>query len=233
MTGGLSLGTQEGDSVGDANIFTAFEGPWCASITAENVLKKGLSGGSTGFVEATAQTPEGGLVFYEGEDFWFTFGPTAHLRLVFDDTLKQDWAPAGLPCAIPASGISLSPPTQTHPTGTSATVTAKVVDDEGKGIEGVEVTFAVTSGPNKGTEGTATTDASGEASFTYLGGPSPGTDEVVASFIDSLKNKHTSNTVTVDWEDSKITGRAESVRHRGRRSQRHRGNLQRPGHLRR
>src|SRR5207247_2103192 len=36
LTGGLSLGTQEGDSVGDANIFTAFEGPWCASITAEN-----------------------------------------------------------------------------------------------------------------------------------------------------------------------------------------------------
>jgi hypothetical protein len=208
LTSGLTEGPQEGDAVGDANVFTAFEGPWCASIDAENALKEPPGGG---FVEATAQTPAGGLAIYEGEDFWFTLGPTAHLRLVFDDMLEQDWGPAGLPCTIPASGISLSPPTQTHTTGSSATVTAKVVDDEGNGVEGISVNFEVTSGPNAGTSATASTDSSGEASFSYTGGSSPGTDTVVASFIDSLKAKHTSNSVQVSWEDAKITATGEDL----------------------
>jgi hypothetical protein len=194
LTSGLTVGPQEGDAVGDANVFESFSGAWCASVTAENTFK------AKGFVEATAQTPSGGLVIYEGEDFWFTLEPTPHLRLVFDDALKQDWAPAGLPCSIPASGITLNPPSQTHTAGTTATVTAKVVDNEGKSVEGVEVEFEVESGPTKGTTGKATTDASGEASFSYTGGPSTGTDKVLAGFVDSLKNKHTSNSVEVIWE---------------------------------
>jgi Bacterial Ig-like domain (group 1) len=205
LTSGLAVGPQEGDAVNDANIFESFSGAWCASITAENRLN------AKGFVEATAQTPKGGLVIYEGEDNWFTFGPTAHLRLVFDDMLKQNWAPAGLPCTIPASGITLSPSSQTHTTGTTATVTAKVVDIEGKPVEGVEVEFEVESGPNKGTTGKGTTNASGEATFSYTGGPSTGTDEVVASFVDSLKNKHTSNTVEVIWEDATITATGQNL----------------------
>ena len=152
----------------------------------ENVEK------TKGFVEATAQTPSGGLIAYEGEDFWFTFGPTEHLRLVFDDMLEQSWAPAGLPCTIPASGITLEPPSQTHPAGTTATVTAKVTDIEGKPVAGEEVSFEVTSGPNAGRTGSATTDASGEATFTYTGSLSAGTDSVVASFIEAgAKRKYT------------------------------------------
>jgi hypothetical protein len=205
LTSGLSAGPQELDSVGDANVFTAFKGPWCASITGENF------NGVKGFVEATAQTPSGGLVIYEGEDFWFTFAPTAHLRLVFDDMLEQSWAPAGLPCTIPASGITLAPPTQSHAGGETATVTATVTDIEGKPVEGVEVKFEVTSGPNAGTNGTATTNASGEAKFTYAGKQTPGTDLVDASFVDSLKNSHTSNEVEVVWEDAKITATGDNV----------------------
>jgi Bacterial Ig-like domain (group 1) len=205
LTTGLSVGPQEFDAVGDANIFTSFSGAWCASITAENVEK------AKGFVEATAQTPSGGLVIYEGEDNWFTDKPSAHLQLVFDDMLKQNWAPAGLPCTIPASGITLSPPSQTHTTGSTATVTAKVVDIEGKPVEGVEVEFEVESGPNKGKTGKGTTNASGEATFSYTGGPTTGTDKVIASFVDSLKNKHTSNTVDVIWEDAPITAAGENL----------------------
>ena len=204
LTEGLSVGVQEGDAVGDANVFESFSGHWCASITAENVFK------ATGFVEATAQTPAGGLVIYEGEDFWFTDGPTAHLRLVFDDMLKQPFSPAGLPCTIPASGISLSPPSQSHTTGTSATVTAKVVDDEGAAVPGVSVKFDVTAGPNAGLSGTATTDGSGEASFTYTGS-SVGTDTVLASFVDELGATHDSNTVEVIWEDAKITASGQNL----------------------
>jgi hypothetical protein len=199
LTNGLSLGVQPGDSVGDANIFTAFEGPWCASIDAKNVL------GAEGFVEATAQTPGGGLIVYEGEDFWFTFGPTSHLRQVFDNMLEQNWSPAGLPCPIPASGISLEPPTQTHETGGTATVTAKVVDNEGHGKEKVKVTFEVATGPNAVKTFTEETNSAGEVSFSYTGGSTPGTDTVVASFVDELGHKHTSLPVNVIWEDAKIT----------------------------
>jgi hypothetical protein len=204
LTEGLSVGVQEGDAVGDANVFESFSGHWCASITAENVFK------AKGFVEATAQTPAGGLVIYEGEDFWFTDGHTPHLRLVFDDMLKQAWAPAGLPCTIPASGISLSPPSQSHQTGTTATVTAKVVNNEGKPVSGVSVKFDVKTGPNAGLSGTATTDPSGEASFSYSG-TSVGTDTLVASFVDEFGATHESNTVEVIWEDAKITATGQNL----------------------
>src|SRR6266542_506331 len=192
LTSGLAVGPQPGDSVGDANIFTSFSGDWCASITATNTL------GANGFVEATARTPLGGLVIYEGEDFWFTFGPTAHLRLVFDDMLKQNWAPDGLPCTIPASGISLAPSTQTQNPGSPATVTATVVDLNGNPVSGTAVHFSVTSGPNVGASGNAVTTGSGQASFTSTSALL-GTDTLVASFQDTLGLTHTSNSVTVDW----------------------------------
>jgi hypothetical protein len=205
LTTGLSAGAQEGDAVGDANIFTTFEGPWCTSIVAENTLH------TKNIVEATAQTPGGGLVIYEGEDFWFTFGHTNHLRTVFDDMLEQNWAPAGLLCPIPASGITLEPPTQSHEAGTTATVTAKVSDIEGVGKEGVSVAFEVTSGPNAGKTFTAPTGPSGEVSFTYTGSTTPGTDTLVASFIDELGHKHTSKSVEVIWEDQPITATGHNI----------------------
>jgi hypothetical protein len=75
----------------------------------------------------------------------------------------------------------------------------------------VEVTFDVTSGPNAGTSGTATTNSSGQATFTYTGKTTPGTDLVDASFVDGLKNTHTSNEVKVVWEDQKIIATGQSV----------------------
>jgi hypothetical protein len=179
------------DSVGDANTFVTFNPNWCGSITAENTLS------NIGFVEAYARTPNGGLVIYEGEDFWFDFGAGTtggHQRLVFDLMLKQQFNPDGLPCALPASGISLAPPTQTHLTGTNATVTATVVDANNVGQSGIVVTFTALSGPNAGLLGTATTDGSGNAhvSFTSAVG---GTDVVQASFVDILSNTHLSNMV--------------------------------------
>jgi PKD repeat protein len=205
LTTGLKVGAQEGDAVGDANVFTSFEGPWCTSIVAENTNKQ------KGIVEASAQTPAGGLAVYEGEDFWFSFKPTPHLRLVFDDILKQNWAPTGLECKVPASNIVLTPPSQAHFTGETATVTAKVTEIENNPVEGVEVTFKVTSGPNAGAEGKVKTNSAGEASFTYTGGPTTGTDEVVATFVDELKKTHKSNTVNVIWEDQKITAAGQNL----------------------
>lgn len=193
LTTGLTVGPQTGDSVGDANIFTSFSGSWCGSITGTNTL------GANGFVEATSRTASGGLVIYEGEDFWFTEGPTSHLRLVFDDMLEQNWAPDGLPCTVPTSGISLNPPSQTQPTPGTASFTVTVVDINGHPVPGVMVTFKVTSGPNAGTTGSGTTDSSGNVSLAY-GSTVAGTDNVVASFVDSSGVTHFSNPATVIWQ---------------------------------
>jgi hypothetical protein len=195
LTEGLAVGVQAGDSVGDANIFTTSSGDWCASIRATNVL------GANGFVEATARTGAGGLVIYEGEDFWFTFGPSVHLRQVFDDELKQNWAPDGLPCTIAASGITLSPEKQTKPSGGTATVTAKVTNSKGEAVLGVKVSFEVIEGPNKGQKGSSTTTSSGETSFTYPDTGGSGTDKLKASFTEGTT--HESNTVEVIWEAKK------------------------------
>jgi hypothetical protein len=208
LTTGLAVGPQPPDAVGDANVFTSFTGPWCVSITGQSDIENNPAG----FVEAYARTPAGGLVIYEGEDFWFTWkgtslGPAdlAHLKQVFDLVLAQpfnpDGLPAGLDCPIPASGIVLKPPSQTLLTGSTATVTATVTDGVGNAVAGTNVTFDVVSGPDSGLTGpgTSPTDASGDASFSFVGA-SPGTDTLEASFVDSLGNTHGSNDVTVSWE---------------------------------
>jgi hypothetical protein len=206
LTAGLVVGPQPPDAVGDANVFTSFKGPWCVSITGQS----NIANQPAGFVEAYARTPAGGLVIYEGEDFWFTWkgtglGPAdlAHLKQVFDLMLAQpfnpDGLPAGLDCPIPASGIVLKPPSQSLFTGSTATVTATVTNGVGSPVAGQVVTFKVISGPDTGLTGTGTTDASGNASFSFVGA-TPGTDTLEASFVDSLANTHVSNDVTVSWE---------------------------------
>jgi hypothetical protein len=80
------------------------------------------------------------------------------------------------------------------------TVTATVQDTQGNPIANRAVTFNVTSGPNVGASGTAPTNASGQATFTYTSGVA-GTDVVQASFVTSGGETLTSNQVTVVWED--------------------------------
>jgi hypothetical protein len=192
LTTGLAVGPQEGDSVGDANIFTSNAGGWCKSIKATNTL------GANGFVEAYARTVSGGLAIYEGEDFWFSFQPTAHLKHVFDLMLAQQFAPDGLPCTIPASGIKLDPLSQNQNVGSPATVTATVTDSDGNGLPNVTVNFAVFAGVDVGITGSAVTDAGGHATFTYVNTTGVGTDSLHASFSDGT-GTHESNQVVVNW----------------------------------
>jgi hypothetical protein len=61
------------------------------------------------------------------------------------------------------------------------------------------VTFTVVSGPNAGKGGTAMTNASGVATFTYSDTGGAGTDTIKATFVDSAGKTQTSNTVTKTW----------------------------------
>lgn len=104
--------------------------------------------------------------------------------------------------AIVGEGIVLGPTSDTNPVGTQHTVTAKVSNSTGEPVQGALVTFDVISGPNQGEHGTDTTDANGEATFTYTGDGGVGTDQIQASFEDSNEDTKTSNTVTKEWTTS-------------------------------
>jgi hypothetical protein len=126
LTAGLSVGEQEGDAVGDANIFTTKALHWFQAIAATNVE------GVNGTVMAYSRTASGGLALYEGEDFWFTFEPTAHLKQVFDNMLNQHWNPDKLPstifaCTTCASTVTTKLSSTVVPAGTAVTDSATIV----------------------------------------------------------------------------------------------------------
>ncbi|MBI3953435.1 MAG: Ig-like domain-containing protein [Chloroflexi bacterium] len=108
----------------------------------------------------------------------------------------------GAAAQLPGS-ISLTPITDTNVIGeaNSHTVTALVKNAQNQPLGNVMVTFTVTSGPNQGTTGTATTNSSGQASFTYTTNGTPGTDQIQASFVDPATGQtKTSPAVTKVWE---------------------------------
>ncbi|MHC1576854.1 MAG: PEF-CTERM sorting domain-containing protein, partial [Methanosarcinaceae archaeon] len=104
----------------------------------------------------------------------------------------------GSTTAVVGEGILLSPTSAVNPVGTSHTVTATVQDDTGAPVVGRLVTIQIMSGPNAGMGGNYTTDASGQATFTYTG-TTAGTDVIEASCLDSQGNPMTSNQATKTW----------------------------------
>ncbi|MGH3133783.1 MAG: hypothetical protein ACRDNY_08625 [Gaiellaceae bacterium] len=99
----------------------------------------------------------------------------------------------------PAAAVNeLGTPGQTH------TVTATVAAGPDGGVSGVTVDFEVTSGPNAGASGSAVTDGSGEADFTYAATQGPtglGTDTIEACFTDE-QDDTVCDTATKEWRDT-------------------------------
>lgn len=198
----VSSGT---DAVGDANVFVTFNQNWCVDLRATNV------NGVVGPVQTYARLGSG-LIIYDGLDkdfmgfnssFSNNFDPTStngqvHLQRIWLLQLLQPFNPDNLPCGIKAFGLSLSPKTATNPPGTSHTVTAHLSTNEAD----VTVTFSVTAGPNTGKTGTAATNSSGNATFTYTSNGTTGTDTITATAtISGNDGAHTqvSDTATKIW----------------------------------
>jgi len=183
----------EGDTLGDANVFTGQSGGWCTALQSSNV-----DGVHAGNVEAYARTLNGGLAIWNGEDFWFTDGADAHMKEVFDLELAQVHNPDGLPCTNPPSGIKLDPPTATLDAGGTQVETATVVDSSANPRPGVVVTFKVLSGPDASLPPfQAATDANGQAKDPITNNGTVGKDVVQASFNDGTD--HFSNKTEIDW----------------------------------
>ncbi|HET7339115.1 MAG TPA: Ig-like domain-containing protein [Candidatus Dormibacteraeota bacterium] len=100
------------------------------------------------------------------------------------------------PCA--GETLTLTPVTQTDSVGTTASVTAALTDGCGGGLGDVAVAFKVTAGPNSTMSGSAVTDDSGHASFSYSSSVT-GTDTLQASVTNAVGFTRTSNSATVTW----------------------------------
>ena len=195
------------DAVGDANVMVTKDPNWCIDMTAKNYY------GVTGPVQTYAQSGLG-LIIYAGldKDVLYsgqaigTANGTQNLGKMWMLELIQAWNPVPLdpqtgksvlPCLVPVVGLQLTPETATNPVNKYHTLTAKAVNQLGNPLPGITVTFTVKAGPHAGTGGTAVTDSSGQAIFSYKG-IYAGVDSIEASATVSgsaVKSK----TVTNEW----------------------------------
>ncbi len=108
------------------------------------------------------------------------------------------WRHIGAP-GVKTGTMTLSPSTATMGVGQKVTETATLLDGGGNILPNATVNFTVTSGPNAGQSGSAITDNTGKASFTYTD-TAPGTDIVVASVTTAYTvGPFLSNQTSVLW----------------------------------
>jgi len=101
---------------------------------------------------------------------------------------------------IAETRVVLTPALAFSPPGVNHSVTARVTVNVVDPVPGRDVTFNVLAGPNAGDSGTSTTNASGEAGFTYAGDGGVGVDQIVASVFDDQEQLVESGTALEFWD---------------------------------
>ncbi|RIK69775.1 MAG: hypothetical protein DCC66_07710 [Planctomycetota bacterium] len=172
-------------------------GAFAAGVTVNYLVTAGPNAGAAGMDTTDAL----GVA-----DFTYTSNGTIGV-----DTIQASGVISGVPFTCTATkewintGCSLAPATDVNRVGDMHTVTITVLRN---GIPplfppGVNIDFEVVSGPNVGTVGMATTDAAGNASFTYTSNGNPGLDTIRATgLVDSVPILCTA---TKDWIDPTCT----------------------------
>jgi len=182
------------DAVGDCNVMTSVDPNWYIDMTAINVHNVGGPAHTYAFYGAGLIIFNGLDVDYEGQSYppSNSNGRTALSLVWYRELCGQILGPGQS-----VSGLTLTPPTATNFVGTQHTVTALVKDNINNPIPNVVVTFTILSGPNAGLTGQATTDANGEATFSWSS-QVIGTDTIQASAINAAGAPVTT-TATKDW----------------------------------
>ena len=89
----------------------------------------------------------------------------------FSCTTTKIWAAPPPPCTV-------VPEMDTNPVNTEHTVTAIFEKGDGSPASGAPVSISITSGPNSPLLADGMANASGQLTFSYMGGPNPGTDVI-------------------------------------------------------
>jgi RHS repeat-associated protein len=140
---------------------------------------------------ATDYFDTGHILDTGGFDYYFSCG--------FQGQESLQWRLIGTTGISSNGAFVLAPAVGASALGSPYTLTATVKDANNQPLANVTVTFQATSGPNAGKSGTATTDASGVATFTYTGALS-GTDAWQASIGNASGGAATSNLAVVQWQ---------------------------------
>lgn len=107
------------------------------------------------------------------------------------NTVTRDWE-------CPIESLTLAPPTSSGGIGTEHTVVATLLDASNAPIPGRTVNFSTLPGSANTAAGSAVTNGSGQAGFTYLG-ENLGTDMLEATTEDCAGDLVKSNTVIREW----------------------------------
>ena len=195
----VSLGSLT-DAVGDMNVMVTLDPSWCLDMSGTNVNNV------TGPTHTYARYGSG-LIIYNGLDQDYQgFEPQPPdpygLTRIWEQELNVPFDPTPLtclPCGVSVTGLSLVPISATNNVNANHTLTAKVTDPSGKGVPGIQVSFAITAGPNIGlTYGPVNTDANGQATWTYTSASS-GTDTIVATATRPDGTQLTSSPAAKTW----------------------------------
>ncbi len=135
---------------------------------------------------------------YGWSNFASTLAPSPTLPLFTDAsgnavTQMVALGPSLSASAVPAS-LVLTPATASIPAGTSGSITATVTDSNSSPVPNAIVFFSFNSGPNAGAAGPISTDANGQAVFSYTDNGGAGTD-VIQATVGSL----IATPVSINW----------------------------------
>jgi hypothetical protein len=170
----------------------------------------GPAGGATVLLHASHQVTPGAHSLYLS---LFDQGDQILDSAVFLDNLVVGFVPNPAVNCVPGAQpvnfkLSLTPATASNPTFTPHTVTATLTDIANNPVGSAPIEFTVT-GPNA-TTGTATTNSSGVATFTYTG-THEGTDLISACYKDSAPVCLAVATVQKTWTDPVITASGTAI----------------------
>ena len=151
-----------------------------ATMSAANAAGTTYDGATPLLSAATPVTPGPHTLYLS----IFDQGDPVYDSAVFLDGLTIGFVPNPAVNCVPGAQLvsyqmALTPATATNEVGTSHTVTAALEDSAGDPVAGASVSFVVT-GVNP-TSGSATTNAGGQATFTYTG-TAAGNDTIAATY---------------------------------------------------
>jgi hypothetical protein len=177
----LGLIISQTDAVGDLTVMTSVDPAWYIDLTGVNVYNVGGPAHTYAFYGA-------GLIIFNGLDIDYTMYASVPSNTNGYEAIDMVWwrelCGQTLGPGQSVSGLTLTPQNATNVIGTQHTVTALVKDTINNPVPNVNVTFTIYSGPNAGLTGQATTDANGEATFSWSSAV-VGVDAVQASILNA------------------------------------------------